>query len=312
MELRDYQQEAIAAIMAARKRGVTRQLVCLPTVAGKTVIFARLAAIAKRPVLVLVHRSELLEQAAEKIGRALGDPGQVPSVQVAVEQGGRRAAPGVKAIVASIRSLSDARIARLTSERAPGLVVYDECHHAPAEDNLRVLRRLGAFEADWPGTLVGFTATPVRADGLGLDEVFQSIVYRKSLRAMIEAGWLRSLRGVRVATAEDLRALGGGGADFAAEELERAVDVSERNALVARAIQELARDRRTIVFCAGVAHAQSLARALTAVGVPAGTVHGELPAPARAGVLGAFRRGALRALTNVAVLTEGFDDPGVS
>ena len=308
MELRDYQQAAIAAVMAARKRGVRRQVVCLPTGAGKTVIFARLAAIARRPVLVLVHRSELVEQAAEKIGRALGDPAQVQ-----VEQGTRRAGAGVKAVVASIRSLSPARIERLRGDHAPGLVIYDECHHAPAEDNLRVLRQLGAFEPEWTGTLVGFTATPVRADGLGLDEVFQEIVFEKGLRAMIAEGWLRPLRGVRIDSAADLRAIcRAGSLDFAPEELELAVDVSERNALVARSIQELARDRRTIVFCAGVAHATSLARALVAVGVPAGVVHGGLAPEARAEVLGAFRRGALRALTNVAVLTEGFDDPGVS
>jgi ATP-dependent helicase IRC3 len=50
-----------------------------------------------------------------------------------------------------------------------GLVIYDECHHAAAEDNLRVLRELGCFEPDWDGTLVGFTATTARGDGKGLD-----------------------------------------------------------------------------------------------------------------------------------------------
>ena len=52
------------------------------------------------------------------------------------------------------------------------LVIYDECHHAAADDNMRVLRQLGAFEPDWPGTLLGFTATTIRGDGKGLDEVF--------------------------------------------------------------------------------------------------------------------------------------------
>jgi ATP-dependent helicase IRC3 len=102
-ELRPYQREAVAAVIAARKRGVRRQVVVLPTGAGKTVIFARLARIAKRPVLVLAHRSELLEQARDKIARALGD-----ADAVAIEQADRRAPPGVKVVVASLRSLHDA------------------------------------------------------------------------------------------------------------------------------------------------------------------------------------------------------------
>ena len=78
------------------------------------------------------------------------------------------------------------------------------------------------------------------------------------------------------------------------------------------AAQELARDRRTIAFCVTVRHAENLARALRVVGVPAGIVHGTMPREERKAVLAAFREGKLQALSNVGVLTEGFDDPGVS
>lgn len=306
-ELRPYQREAVAAVIAARKRGVRRQVVVLPTGAGKTVIFARLARIAKRPVLVLAHRSELLEQARDKIARALGD-----ADAVAIEQADRRAPPGVKVVVASLRSLHDDRLRRVVAERRPGLVIYDECHHAVAEDNQRVLRALGAFEPGWDGTLLGFTATPQRADGVPLERVFEEIVYSRLLPEMIRDGWLVGLRGYRIATAADLTALGAGGQDFVVDELAEAVDIEGRNALVARSLQELARDRRSIVFCVTVAHARRLAAALTEVGLPAAVLHGELPADARADLLRRFRAGQLAALTNVAVLTEGFDDPEVS
>src|SRR6202000_1816147 len=76
--------------------------------------------------------------------------------------------------------------------------------------------------------------------------------------------------------------------------------------------QELARDRRTIAFCVTVNHARNLSRALNAIGVPAGIVHGEMPAAVRAKALADFRAGKTAVLANVAVLTEGFDDPGVS
>ena len=305
--LRPYQREAIEAVLAARKRGVRRMVVCLPTGAGKTVIFARLARLARRSVLVLAHREELVEQARDKIERALGGEGHV-----AVEQGERRAPAHAKVVVASIRSLHAERLEAVMAGRDFGLVIYDECHHAAAEDNLRVLRRLGAFGPEWTGTLLGFTATTARGDGQGLDTVFEDIVYSQTLPGLVERGYLVRLSGYRIATSADLTRLSGGGLDFAEEELAEAVDIEERNALVARSIQELARDRRTIAFCVTVNHARHLSYALNHLGVPAGIVHGEMRPEERARALSAFREGRTQVLTNVAVLTEGFDDPGVS
>lgn len=307
MTLRPYQQEAIDAVVAARKRGVRRMLVCLPTGAGKTVIFSRLAQLAQRQVLVLAHREELLQQARQKLQAALGD-----ERVVAMERGSERGAADAKALVCSIRSLHEARLAEVLRGRNVGLVVYDECHHAAADDNLRVLRQMGVFESDYTGTLLGFTATTARGDGKGLDQVFEQIVYTRSLPELIDDGYLVKLRGFRISTAADLTRLSAAGADFREEELAEAVDIEERNALVARSIQELARDRRTIAFAVTVNHARNLSRALNALGVPAGIVHGAMALEDRAQVLADFRAEKLRVLCNVAVLTEGFDDPGVS
>lgn len=304
--LRPYQQEAIAAVLAARTAGQRRLVVCLPTGAGKTVIFAELARLARRPVLVLAHRKELIEQARGKLATALGDP-----AVVGVEQAGESAALSARVVVASLRSLHERRVLRLLQERRFGLIVYDECHHATADDNQRVLRALGAFDANWDGTLLGFTATTLRADGVGLDQVFERIVYRRSLSELIQQGFLVPLRGFRITTAADLVRVSAS-ADFNVQELSEAVDIESRNALVARSIQELARDRRCIAFCVTVKHARRLARALNAIGVPTGIVHGALKADARAQTLADFRAGRLAAITNVGVLTEGFDDPGVS
>lgn len=309
--LRGYQREAIEAVLEARRRGVRRMVVCLPTGAGKTVIFAHLAKLARQPVLVLAHRQELLEQAREKLQRAVGSERRVE-----LEQGSRRASARADVVVASLRSLHEARLARLLAERRFGLVVYDECHHAPAADNKRILTALGAFEPDWPGTLLGFTATTQRGDGVGLGRVFEKIVYRRGLPEMIQDGYLVELRGYRIATATDLAALSqrtsSAAEDFEAEALAEVVDIQERNALVARSIEELARDRRTIAFCVNVRHARNLRRALNHLGVPTATVHGEMPLEERAQTLARFRRGELACITNVGVLTEGFDDPGVS
>ncbi len=305
--LRPYQQAAIQAVIQARRDGLRRMVVCLPTGAGKTVVFAELARLARRPVLVLAHRRELVDQARDKLARALGDP-QV----VGVEQGDSVADQGARVVVASIRSLHEPRLAQLLARQRFGLIVYDECHHAPAADNQRVLRSLGAFDPDWDGTLLGFTATTQRGDGQALRPVFERIVYQRGMRQMIDEGYLVPLRGYRIATAADLSRVQATRGDLDLDELALAVDIESRNALVARSIQELARDRRTIAFCVTVNHARNLARALNAVGIPTGIVHGQMETAQRQQTLDLFAKGALRAITNVGVLTEGFDDPGVS
>ena len=312
-QLRSYQTEAIRAIAQRRRAGVKRQVVCLPTGAGKTVIFSELARRAKRRVLVLAHREELLSQAQDKLERALqrATTAEATRVKVDIEQAQRVASPEAKVVIASLRSLRSERLARLIAEEGFGLIIYDECHHAVAEDNQRVLRELGVFKEGFEGTLVGFTATTRRADGVGLDEVFEEVVYSRSLIDMLRDQYLVPVRGYRVDTSVSLEGLSGRG-DFVVDELADRVDIQERNGLVARSIQELARDRRTICFCVTVQHAESLAETLRSLGVPAATVHGEMKSLERASVLRDFREGALQVLTNVGVLTEGFDDPALS
>ncbi len=305
--LRPYQRAAIDAVLEARRSGVRRMVVCLPTGAGKTVVFSHLAELARRQVLVLAHREELLAQACEKIARATGS-----AAVVAIERGADRAPEDAKVLVCSIRSLHEERLARVMRGRDIGLVIYDECHHAAADDNLRVLRQLGAFDEDWTGTLLGFTATTERGDGKGLDGVFERIAYSRTLPEMIDDGYLAPLRGYRISTSADLTRISAGASDFPEDELAEAVDIEERNALVARSIQELARDRRTIAFCVTVNHARNLSHALNAVGVPSGIVHGAMRRDVRAKALADFRSMQTHVLCNVAVLTEGFDDPGVS
>ena len=277
-------------------------LIALPTGAGKTVIFSELCRLAKQSVLVLAHREELLYQARSKITQMTEN-----TVSVGIEQGDIYAPDDAKVIVASIRSLRSDRLQSLLERHQFGLIIYDECHHAAAEDNMRVLRELGAFDKDWTGTLIGFTATTTRADGIGLDKVFETIVYDRSILDMIKEGYLVPLRGYRINTAAELFNIIGETEDEFEE-----VDIETRNALVARSIQELARDRRTIVFCVSVLHAINMAKALNNLGVRTGVIYGDMPREQRTQILKDFREEKLMCLSNVMVLTEGFDDPGVS
>jgi len=224
--LRGLWRGGIEAVLGARRAGPRRMVVCLPTGAGKTVIFSHLARLATRQVLVLAHREELLAQAVDKLARALEG-----TRVVGLERGSARAPADAKVLVASLRSLHPDRIGQVLAGRDLGLIIYDECHHAPAADNMRVLRTIGAFEPDWPGTLLGFTATTSRGDGKGLDTVFEEIVYSKSLSELIDDGFLSPLKGYRVATAADLTRLSpGSGAGLNEAEPAEAVHLQDHQA----------------------------------------------------------------------------------
>lgn len=282
-------------------RGVLRTLLVMATGCGKTVCFAELGrwvvSLAKR-VLVLAHRSELLEQAQRKLSDV--------DVWAAIEQADRRAglAP---VVVASVQTLQRARLEALDPAQF-GLVVVDEGHHAPAASYRNILERFSAV----PTLLV--TATPDRADGKALGEICQSVAYRYEMRDAIRDKWLAPLRVRRIELAGvDLSRVKTRAGDLASDEL--GAIMAEEHAVLGTAIPllEQAGNRRTIVFAVNVEHAYALAKALCdRRGGCARVAHGEMDAHERAEVLADFRAGAFQFLVNVALFTEGFDEPSVS
>jgi superfamily II DNA or RNA helicase len=308
--LRDYQSDCLGTILDRYRAGVRRQLVCLPTGTGKTVIFASFPRFfrMRRRMLVLAHREELLEQAREKIVRANRE------LVVEIEQAGRTAGRASDVVVASVPTLGkrgSRRLARLDPDEFY-LVVVDEAHHAVAATYRRVLEHFGLFAEGTRKLLVGFTATPKRGDGQGLDAVFQEITFSKGLPEMILAGYLSPVAGWRVETDVDLSGVRTRKGDFVSRQLSQAVNVKARNDLVVRVFRERLAERLTIAFCVDVAHAVSLAEAFCEAGVPSAEVTGDTPPEERRKALADFAAGRVRVLTNCMVLTEGYDEPAVA
>ncbi|MEE8430348.1 MAG: IS200/IS605 family transposase [Candidatus Desulfatibia sp.] len=272
--LRDYQRECLESILERYRAGVRRQLTSLPTGSGKTVIFAEFPRYfsMKKQMLVLAHRRELLDQACDKIRRAN------PNLCVAVEQAGRSADPDCDVVVASVPTLGrkgSKRLQRLDPDRF-FLIVVDEAHHATAATYIRVLEYFGVFSPDTRKLLVGFTATPKRGDGKGLDAVFQEIVFSKGLPEMIQAGYLAPMAGYRIETDIDLSRVKTRMGDFVVSHLSRAVNVEARNDLVVKVFRSHLESRQTICFCVDVAHARSVAAAFNAQGIAAAAVSGDM------------------------------------
>src|SRR2546423_6327412 len=299
---RPYQYEAVAALLAATARGVRRPLLVLPTGTGKTIVFALLVQRRRGRSLILAHRDELIQQAVDKLH--LVDP----TLPLGVVQATRdeHTAPTV---VASVQTLSRrTRLTRVTPDFQT--IVIDEAHHAPAPTYRRILDYCRAWHPDGP-LVVGVTATPERGDRHSLREVFERIVYQKTLLEMMQAGYLVDLRALQVLLQADFDALRTQQGDFVDTELETLLLAANAPAQVLAAFQAHAAERKALLFTPTVALAYAMADTFRTAGIPAEALDGTTPLPTRRAILQRLHTGETRVVANCAVLTEGFDEPSI-
>jgi ATP-dependent helicase IRC3 len=302
ISLRPYQQEALQSINDFSEKGINKQLVVLPTGAGKTVIFSHLPQFKQNslPMLGLAHRAELLYQAKEKISWSN------PELDIQIEQADN-VAGYCDVVVASVPTLGRAeseRILKYPKDYFKSIVI-DEAHHAAAPTYRRIL---DYFNAPF---VLGVTATPQRSDNTRLTDVFDEIVYYKTIQDLIEDGYLCSLVGYRIKTNTDISGVATNEGDYVASQLEDAIDTPERNAHIVAAYHSLVPESKAIVFCAGVKHANNLASSFSATQVSTEVIIGDTPTQDREHILARFKSGVTRVLVNVGVLTEGFDEPSI-
>jgi superfamily II DNA or RNA helicase len=300
--------------------GVRHQLVVMATGLGKTVAFSNLPArLNKGKMLVIAHRSELLDQAVDKIQH------WNPTLKVGLEKAEHHAEADCDVIVACNASVGRAGSKRLEHFWDDiGTIVIDECHHVLGGSYLNILEDSGVLLPASDKLLVGFTATPRRRnkargkqvntldddDLLTLRSVFSKIVYSFPIRRGIKEGFLCPLKGFRVGTQTNLDAVKTVAGDFATEQLSEAVNTPERNLQVVKAWKENANNRPTLCFTVDVQHGKDLAETFLHNGVMAQPIYGD--DPQRADKLNWFESGKVQVLCNCALLTEGFDSPSVA
>ena len=297
-ELRPYQQQARDRIHAEWDAGHTRTLLVLPTGTGKTIVFASVAADQVRAgdrVLILAHRGELLEQAADKLQRSTGLVSAVEKAESTCLDSWFRV------VVGSVQTLQ--RTARL--ERFPqdyfGTIIIDEAHHAITDGYRRILDYFSGAK------VLGVTATPDRGDMRNLGEVFDSLAYEYKLTDAIKEGYLCRIMAQTIPLKLDITDVGFTSGDYSLGQLGTALDPYLEQ--IAAEMAQRCKGRKTVVFLPIIKTSQKFRDLLNAYGFRAAEVNGQ--SEDRREVLADFDAGKYNVLCNSMLLTEGWDCPSV-
>lgn len=297
-ELRPYQQQARERIHAEWENGHARTLLVLPTGTGKTIVFASVAADQVRAgdrVLILAHRGELLEQAADKLQRSTGLVSAVEKADATCLN------TWFRVVVGSVQTLQ--RTARL--ERFPrdyfGTIIIDEAHHAITDGYRRILDYFGDAK------VLGVTATPDRGDMRNLGEVFDSLAFEYKLTDAIKEGYLCRIMAQTIPLKLDISSVTMSGGDYAVGDLGTALDPYLEQ--IAAEMAQRCKGRKTVVFLPLIKTSQKFRDLLNSHGFRAAEVNGQ--STDRKEVLADFDAGKYNVLCNSMLLTEGWDCPSV-
>lgn len=298
MELRPYQEASRIAIQNEWAKGIKRTLLVQPTGSGKTIVFSKVAEDCVRDggrVLVLAHRGELLDQAADKIAKSTG-------LGCAVEKAESSCLGSwFRIVVGSVQSLMrDSRLSRFSKSHFDTIIV-DEAHHALADSYQRVLNYFSN------ANVLGVTATADRGDMRNLGEYFESLAYEYSLPKAIKEGYLSPIKAMTIPLKLDLTSVGQQAGDFKTSDLGTALDPYLES--IASEMWKAAQDRKIVVFLPLVKTSQKFTEFLNAKGFKAIEVNGE--SRDRAEKLEDFDKGKYNVLCNSMLLTEGWDCPSV-
>ncbi len=298
MELYPYQQEARAAVERDWESGYLRTLLVLPTGCGKTIVFSRIIEDMVRTgsrCLILAHRGELLEQAADKLYRAA-------KLRCAVEKAEESCLGSwYRVVVGSIQSLMREKRLSQFSEDYFDVIVVDEAHHVLSDSYQRVLERFGGAK------VLGVTATPDRGDMRNLGQYFEHLAYEYKLPQAIREGYLCPIKAVTIPLKLDLSGVGVQAGDFKSADIDTALDPYLHQ--IAAEMRGYCQGRKTVVFLPLVKTSQKFRDILNAQGFQAAEVNGS--SQDRAEVLRDFENGRDNVLCNSMLLTEGWDCPAV-
>jgi len=290
----------LKAIDTHLEKGVNRQMIVLPTGAGKTFVFSELIRRKHLKTLVIAHRIELLQQAKEKLARV------APDISAGIFCGNEKDL-GHQVTIASIQST--AKVLDLLEKEDCQLLIIDEAHHSVAQTYRQLIESLGFMTSSSKKLLVGFTATPKREDKISLKDVFQEVTYSLSIRQLVNGKFLVKPEGLHVKVGIDLKKVRSERGDFKKSSLRKVMLSDQARGVVVKTVQQYASNRRGIVFSVDIDHSEMLKDDLKEGGFSCDVVHSRISLEERKSRLKAFADGDLQFIVNPMILTEGFDCP---
>lgn len=298
MELRPYQQQAKDAIFSEWENGIKKTLLVLPTGCGKTIVFAKVAEECVKGgsrVLILAHRGELLDQAADKIGKSTG-------LGCATEKAEQTCLGSwFRIVVGSVQSMMREKRLNQFPNDYFNTIIIDEAHHCISDSYQKVLRHFPDAE------VLGVTATPDRGDMQNLGTVFESLAYEYTLPKAIKEGYLSPIKAVTIPLKIDMSAVGVQAGDFKSGDIATALDPYLES--IAEEMEKYCSNKKTVVFLPLVKTSQKFRGILNNHGFKAAEVNGD--SKDRAEILEAFDKDQYNVLCNSMLLTEGWDCPSV-
>lgn len=294
VQLRPYQHEGIKKIFEAwdpKRLNLMNVLFQMPTGTGKTTVFSEIVRKAhdkKKKVLIVVHRTELVEQIADRLTQF--------KVNTGIISANKKSSPDYDIQVATIQTLS-----RREYPEAD-IVIIDECHHSKAN----------TYKTLWDiypeARFLGVTATPVRINGEGFDDLFDILIPLGKLSYFFEHNFLAPIKHL-VCGIPDLSSVKKRMRDY---DIQMLKNVMLDNSLMANLVdsyKKFASGKKTIVFAVDIEHSLEVVQRYLNAGISAAHVDAKTPKNDRKEILSKFKNGEIMVLSNVDIVSEGFDVP---
>ena len=316
--LRDYQDNAASAMIGAWQAGDPAPLLAIATGGGKTTIKAEILVRMIDPesqrALVIAHTEEIIHQIYERIRNQFGGRLEqrftdryAPGIGIVMADND---AADARIVVATRQSLHSKRLQKLLAYGAFDVLLIDEAHHAFADNSYGdIIKALRAANPDLK--VGGVTATPARSNDQALGSVFSSIAYEWLIPQGISTGYLVPVTRIKVKTTVNAEKVKTSRGDYVQGQLVSVLEAANWLDLCSQAFHEhIAKtDRLCLAFLPSVEMSRQFAARLQADGIAAAHLDGETPKDVRRRLLSQYKRRELRVISNMAVLTEGFDAP---
>ena len=269
----------------------------------------------KKRAMILAHREELITQARDKVSAITGEDVQIEMGAFEVTPMFGKVPP---VVVSTVQTQCTGRMKKFNPNDY-GILVIDEAHHATAKSYRNCIDH---YFQNPDCRLVGVTATPDRADETALGQVFETVAFEYSVTNAIHDGWLVPVkqRLVKVNSLDFSNVTTCAG-DFNQGELAQVLEEEHNLHAIAVPTMEICGDRRAIIFAASVRQAERICEIINRGNEDwiakngakrAEWVCGKTEKVERRTILDNFKNGKIQFVVNVGVLTEGFDDAGVS